>query len=109
MVYAENFQNISACTKYICYTGQSVLVNGKLTPEGRNRVKFSISICFGVGARETRLSDNMTLGEKRNDQLEPIQKCCRPSKQLTEVSTRSQAVGPLNVNISTNVIRPLKC
>ena len=25
---------------------------------------FSISICFGVGARETRLSDNMTLGWK---------------------------------------------
>ena len=62
----------------------------------------------GGGARETRLSDNMTLGWKRNDQLEPIQKCCQPSKRLTDVSTRSQAVGPLNVNISTNVKRPLK-
>ena len=65
MVYAENFQNIfSIHKKNIRFTGQSVLVNGKLTPEGGNRVKFSISICFGVGARETRLSDNMTLGWK---------------------------------------------
>ena len=30
-------------------------------------------------------------------------------QQLTEVSTRLQAVGPLNVKISTNVIKPLKC
>ena len=28
---------------------------------------------------------------------------------MTEVSTRSQAVGSLNVNISTTVIRPLRC
>ena len=48
--------------KYIRFTGQSVLVNGKLTPEGGNRVKFSVFICFGVGAREIRLSDNITLG-----------------------------------------------
>ena len=45
----------STYTKIYRFTKQSVLVNGKLTPE------FSISICFGVGARETRLSDNMTL------------------------------------------------
>ena len=52
--------------KYICFTGQSVLVKGKLTQEGGNGVKFSISICLGVGvgARETRLSHNMTLGWK---------------------------------------------
>ena len=31
------------------------------------------------------------------------------SKQLTEVSTRLKAVGPLNVKISTNVIKSLKC
>ena len=35
-----------------------------LTPEWRNRVFVSIFIYFGVGARETRLSDNMTLGWK---------------------------------------------
>ena len=50
--------------KHIRFTGQSVLVNGKLTPEWGNRTNFSISICFGVGARETRLPDNMTLGWK---------------------------------------------
>ena len=48
--------------KYIRFTGQSVLVNGKLTLEGGNMVKFSLSICFGLGAREIRLSDNITLG-----------------------------------------------
>ena len=47
--------------KYIRFTGHSVLVNGTLTPEGGNRVKFHISIFFGVGAGETRVSDNMTL------------------------------------------------
>ena len=45
----------STYTKIYRFTEQSVLVNGKLTPA------FSISICFGVEARETRLSDNMTL------------------------------------------------
>ena len=35
-----------------------------LTSEWGNRIFFSIFICFGVGARETRLSDNMTLGWK---------------------------------------------
>ena len=45
-----------------CITGQSVLVYGMLTPEKGNRIIFSIFICFGVGARETRLSDNMKLG-----------------------------------------------
>ena len=48
--------------KHIRFTVQSVLVNRMLTPEWRNRIFFSIFICFGVGARETRLSDNMTLG-----------------------------------------------
>ena len=63
VVYAENFKNIFSIHKqYIRFTGQSVLVNGKLTLERGNRVKFSVYICFGVGARKTRLSDNMTLG-----------------------------------------------
>ena len=50
--------------KHIGFTGQSVLVNGKFTLEWGNRINVSISICFGVGARETRLSDSMTLGWK---------------------------------------------
>ena len=59
MWFPKYFQHTE---KYIPFTGQSVLVNGKLTPEGGNRVKFPISICFGMGAGETLLSDNMTLG-----------------------------------------------
>ena len=70
MVYAENFQNkyFQHTQKYIRFTGQSVLVNEKLTPEGRI---FYIHLFRGGGgggrwgvewgARETRLSDNMTL------------------------------------------------
>ena len=95
--------------KYICFTGQSVLVNGKLTPEGGNRVKFSKSICFELGARETRLSDNMTLGWKTERSARTNTKMLS-TKQATDRSIDClQAVGPLNVNISTNVIRPLKC
>ena len=57
--------------KHIHFTGQSVLVNGNLTPEWGNRIIFSISICFGVGARETRLSDKLTLEWKTERAARP--------------------------------------
>ena len=51
VVYAENFQNkyFQHTQKYIRFTGQSVLVNGKLTPEGR--ICFVVCVCGGGGGR----------------------------------------------------------
>ena len=74
------------------------------TPEWGNRIFFSIFICFGVGARETRLSDNMTLGWK-------TERTARTSTKMlsTKQATKYRLVCKLSDQISTNVIKPLTC
>ena len=75
-----------------------------LTPEWGNRIFFSISMCFGVGAREIRLSDNMTLGWK-------TERSARTSTKMlsTKQAIKYRLVCKLSDQISTNVIKPLKC
>ena len=111
VVYAEKFQIIFHIHKiYSRFTGQSVLINGKLTPEGGNRSKFPISIFLRGGSGGNPIIwQHDTLRWKTERSAKTNTKCCWPSKQLTEVSTRSQAVGLLNVKIPSNVISLLKC
>ena len=102
VVYAENFQNIFSIHKniFVLADNQFWWMESKL-----RKSKMSYIHLFRAGGEENPSIWHDT--RVKNEMI--IQKCCRPSKRLTEVSTYSQAVGPLNVNVSTNGIRPLKC
>ena len=77
-----------------------------LTPEWGNMIFFFIFFCFGVGARETRLSDNMALGWKTE------WSAITSTKNVVDQASnrpKYRLVRKLSDQISTNVIKPLKC